>query len=361
MSELELIVGGRRYGGWRSIRVTRSIESICGQFDVEAADRWADQEEPWPIVEEDPCRVEIDGEVVIDGYVDKRRPRLSGNALSLSYDGRDRAGALVDCSALLKQWSFKGATVLDIARKVCEPFAIPVSIQPGLTLPKAQKKQVVTPGDSPFEIMHVAAKAAEVLIVSDAKGGIVITRAGSKRAPTALVQGENVLEAEIDYDATERFSRYIVATQTGGESYFTSAADVESVTKIFAEATDVGVRRKNRVLIIRPETGLTKEYARRRGDWEARVRAARAETATVTVIGWRQPGGELWPLNALVSVRIPRIGINGVMLISEVTHVLGSGGKKTALRLVRPDAFTPEPQAKVGSTGRWKEIADGGL
>lgn len=357
MPNLDLIVGGRRYGGWKSIRVTRSIESISGSFDVQAADRWADQEIPWPIAPEDPCRVEIDGEVVIDGTVEKRRNKLGGD---VSYSGYDRSQALVACSALLKQWSFTGANVLDIARKVCDPFGIPVSVQPGLRVPpKPPRKQVVTPGDTPFEIMHTAAKAAEVLIVSDGKGGIVITRAGASRAPTALVQGENVFDAEWEYDGADRFHKYIVATQIAGESYFATAGDVESVTKVFAQATDVGVRRTERALIIRPETGLTTEYARRRADWEARVRAAKAASGTVTVLGWRQPSGELWPLNALVSVRIPRIGVDGDLLISEVTHSLGDGGKKTELRLVRPDAFAPEPTATVGPSGAWPELAHG--
>lgn len=355
MPSLELVVNGKRYGGWKNIRVTRSMESISGSFEVEAADRWADQEEPWPIVREDACRVEIDGETVIEGNVDKPHLRLGQPT---SYSGRDRAAELVDCSALLKHWSFTGKSVVDIAKTVCEPFGIAVSVQAGLKLPKPQKKQVVTPGDSPFEIIHSAAKAAEVLAVSDGKGGIIITRAGARRAATPLVQGENVLDADFELDASERFYRYIVVGQTGGASA-TTEGDVESVTKIYAEAIDQGVRRKERVLIIRSETGLNIADARRRADWEARVRAARSESASITVIGWRQPGGDLWPLNALVDVRVPRIGIDGQMLISENEFTQGDGGKKTRLRLVRSDAFTPEPQARVSGTTAWPKQLSG--
>lgn len=360
MADLELIVQGRRYGGWKSIQVVRSIESISGKFSLEASDRWADQDIPWPIREEDPCRVEIDGEVVIDGYVEKRRQGLA--SLGLSYTGTDRSAALVQCSAILNHWSFSGATVLEVAKKVCAPFDIHVSLQAGLKLPKPDKKQVANPGDTPFEIMHTAAKSAEVLLVSDGRGGIVITRAGARRVATPLVQGGDILlDADVEYDATDRFHKYIVATQSSSESYFSSAADVESVTKIFATAIDSGVRRDNRVLLIRPETGLTKAYAQRRADWEARVRAARAETVSVVVLGWHEPGGSLWPVNALVTIRVPRIGINGEMLITEAEHTVDDQGQITKLKLVRPDAFTPEPNAVVGGTGAWKELKDGGL
>ena len=136
MAELRLSVGGRQYGGWKAIQVIRSIETLAGSFDLDVSDRWGGQDVPWPIVEEDECRVEIDGVTVIDGYVDRRRLAISADQRSLGYSGRDRAAALVDCSALLDKWTFRNASVLEVARKVAEPFGIQVSLQAGLVLPK---------------------------------------------------------------------------------------------------------------------------------------------------------------------------------------------------------------------------------
>lgn len=356
MSELLLLVGGRRYSGWKSVRVTRSIESLAGSFELEVSDRWGEQDEPWPIVEEDACRVEIDGAVVIDGYIDRRSLQLSGTSRSLSYAGRDRAAALVDSSAILDKWTFRNATVLDVARKVAEPFGVRVSLQAGVTLPKPQRKLVVNPGDSPYEAIRRAAAASGILAVSDGAGGILLARSGTARAQTPLLEGQNVLAASVDYDASERFSRYVVATQVAGTDQAAGPA-----TRIRAEATDQAIRRTNRVLLVQPEAGVTTDYARQRADWEARIRAARAETVTVVVQGWRQARAGLWPLNALVMVRVPGIGVDGIMLTSEVEHSISEGGEVTQLRLVRPDAFTPEPEAivKVSSGGAWKELRAG--
>src|SRR5678816_3671648 len=132
MPDLFLIVGGHRYHGWKSIRVTRSIESIAGSFALEVSDRWGEQNEPWPILEEDACRVEIVSgsvtTVVIDGYIDKRSLSIAGATLSLSYSGRDRAAALVDCSAIVsggataeKKWVFHNIDVVEFARAVAPP------------------------------------------------------------------------------------------------------------------------------------------------------------------------------------------------------------------------------------------------
>jgi prophage tail gpP-like protein len=356
MAELILLVGGRRYGGWKSVRVVRSIESLAGSFDLQVSDRWGGQDGPWPIAEEDACRVEIDGTPVIDGFVDRRSIALSSTSRSLSYSGRDRAAALVDSSALLEHWTFRNATILDVARKVAEPFSIKVSLQAGVVLPKPQRKLVVHPGESAYDAIRRAAAASGVLVVSDGAGGIVITRAGTDRVATPLVEGQNVLAASVDYDATERFSLYVFVTQVAGTDNAAGPA-----TRIRAEASDVGIRRTDRVLLIRPEAGVTTDYARQRADWEARIRAARAETVSITVLGWTQPRGGLWPLNARVKVKVPGIGVAGEMLIAQVEHSLSDAGETTQFRLVRPDAFTPEPAAVVSKTGAWKELAGGAL
>jgi prophage tail gpP-like protein len=354
MSDVDLIVGGRRYGGWKSVRVQRSIENLAGSFELEVTDRWAGQDEAWPIGEEDPCRVEIKGETVIDGYVDRRSISLAGDERRLSYSGRDRAAVLADCSADLDRWTFRNASVVDVARKVCQPFGITVSVQAGLSLPKPPRKLVVSPGETALSAITKAAEPSGVLLVSDGAGGLLITRAGTARA-APLVLGQNILSASADFDSGERFSVYAVVTQVGGTDEASGGA-----TRVRARATDQGVRRTERTLIIRPEAGVTSDYARQRADWEARVRAARAEAVTITVIGWEQPGGSIWPVNALTRVRASAVGVDGDLLISGVTFSISDGGERTELRLVRPDAFTPEPQAVVKpASGAWKELAGG--
>jgi prophage tail gpP-like protein len=363
--ELDLVVGGRKYNGWKSIRVTRSIESMSGSFALEVSDRWANQEVPWPIAEWDACRVQIDGETVIDGYIGKRGQSLSESARGLSYTGRDRAGQLVDCSARLPKWTYRNVTLEEFARTLAAPFDVTVSVQPGLVL-KRQAKIVVNPGDSPFKMIQDNTSTDGVIVVSDGAGGIVITRSGTDRA-FPLLQGKNVKAADIEYNGDERFHRYVVMTQIAGTDQVFGNG-----TRIHAEAIDEGVKLASRVLVIRPEKGYDRADAQRRADWEARIRAAKAETGNVTVQGWRQssqPGGlagsrrgELWRPNMITYVRIPSIGIDGDMLISQVDYAVDdAGGQVTMMRVIRPDAFTPEPKAtvKTGDGGLWKEIAGG--
>lgn len=360
-----LVVNGRRYSGWKSIQVTRTIEGLVGSFSLDVSDRWG-PDDPWPIVEGDACQVIIGADIVISGYIDKRKFRSGKDSRVLSYTGRDAAQDLVDCSLLVPdtstkghKWTYRNLDVSQFVTAVASPHGIRVSVQPGLVL-KKDPLLVAHPGETGFEAVKRAAGSSSVLVVSDGLGGILITGPAASGSPLAdsLVEGVNILEAEVDYDATDRFAKYLISSQPpGSDEAFGESLQVQ------AEATDADVARKNRVLLIRPEKGYDNAGARRRADWEARIRAAKAAQVVVTVQGWRQTTRALWTVNTRVNVSAARmIGVDGIMLISEVTFSIGEGGTTTQIHLVRPDAFTPEPQvAEVSGEGAWKELAKGAL
>lgn len=380
--DVTLVVNGKRYSGWKSVRITRSIESLAGSFALEVSDRWDGQTDPWPIADEDACRVEIEDalghrDVVIDGFVDIADIDADESSRGLQYSGKDAASAFVECSAANQgasvtakagaggdidptkhsseavKWTYTNIDIVGFVTALAKPFGLPVSVQPGLTFQRASKL-VVHPGDTPFETVKRVAEQVGALLVSDGAGGILITRAGNARA-ASLIEGFNIKRIKRRSDSTNRFRRYIVATQIPA----TDEAFGEAVN-IQAEALDLDVKRANRTILIRPDKGYSTADARRRADWEARIRAARSQTISCTVQGWRQPNGVLWPLNALTRVTAPKAaGVDGEMLISQVEYTIGGDGRLTTLNLVRPDAFTPEPTATVSGEGAWDELRKG--
>jgi prophage tail gpP-like protein len=320
--------------------VTRGIEAVAGSFELEVSDRWANQAKPWPIFEEDECSLEINGVPVITGHVDHRNPAYGPAEHRLAVAGRDRTGALVDCSADLKTWEFRGVPLLTLARRLAEPFGIPVTVQPGLAISQPVAKLTVDPGDSCFDAIELACRMVGVLPVSDGAGGLRLTRAGETRCVTELVQGENILAASADYDASGRFARYVVTGQHAGSDDLFG----ELAARVKAEARDENVRRRDRVLLVRPGSNATQGNAKQRAAWEATVRAARSRRVRVAIRGWQQSDGKLWPVNALVRLRSPFLGIDDDLLIAEATYSLTeSGGTTTELSLVPASAFEPEP------------------
>lgn len=354
--DVVLQVNGRAYGGWKSIRVTCGIETVAGGFELAVTDKWAGQSLPWPIAEEDECKLLLGGAVVITGYVDRVARSLGREDMSLTVSGRDKTGALVDCSAFLDKWEFRRVPLLTLAKRVADPFGISVSLQSGITLPDPPAKLSVDPGDSAFDVIERACRTAGLLPVSDGVGGLVLTRAGTTRTKTALVQGENILAASSDFDATGRFSRYHVLGQHQGTDEISGV----QAAAIKGSASDANVRRTERVLVVRPEGNVTLAQAKRRAEWEATVRAARGDSVSVTVQGWRQGDGSRWPVNSVVHVQCPAIRVDGDLLITQAVYSLDESGTTTELTLKRPDAFQPEPVVATGSGNNyWKEIVKG--
>jgi prophage tail gpP-like protein len=354
MPDLVLTVNGLQFSGWKTARITRSLEAIAGGFELSVSDRWREGQEPWQIFPEDICTLTLAGQRVISGYVDRQTPAYSAGEHSLSVAGRDKTAALVDCSALGPPWEYLSTPALTILQRLAEPFGVTVALQSGLTLSRLPEKVTINPGDSAFSVMETICRKLGVLAVSDGAGGVLILRPGSTCAATALVEGENILSASGTFDASGRYRRYVVLGQSQGTDQYTG----ESAAAVRGEATDAAVLRGSRVLVVRAEGNVTAALARQRAEWEAAVRAARGDTGTISVQGWTQGDGTLWPLGAVVEVRSPRLGVDGEMLITETVFEVGEGGTTTQLTLRRPDAYLPESVAPRGDQ-QWEEIRRG--
>jgi prophage tail gpP-like protein len=352
--DVRLRVNGRDYAGWKSATVERSIEALAGGFHLEVSERWGPGE-PWPIVKEDECAVLLEGEQVISGHVSKINLAISAEDRSVAIEGKDRAAGLVQCSALLDTWEFKNIPLLGFAKKLLDPYGISVSLAPGVS-PAPLSKISVDPGDSAFEALERACRMSALLAVSDGNGGVTLMRPGPRATTTELVQGRNILSGSSSFDAEEQFRTYSVLGQhAGSDEHSGKRASVK------ASATDMSVRRGERTLLVRAEGNATTAQAKTRAEWEATTRFARADEATITVQGWTQDSGALWPVNALVRVRAPGLRMNGFLLITRTRFSLDESGFRTELSLKPPNAFLPEPVIPENPTpaNYWKEIQNG--
>jgi len=359
-----LSVAGKNYGGWQTVRITRSIEALAGSFSIALTEQWAGQSKPWPIADDAECSVMIDGLTVITGFVDRTRPGFTLNSRSISVEGRDRSGDVVDCSAQLDKWSFSNVNVLETARKICAPYGVNVSLQPGLVVPAVTvpKKHAIDPGDSAADALQKLLAPAGLLAVADGNGGLVLSRAGSQQLLTTLVEGENVKEAQGSFDVSSRFRTYEVMGSHKGRDDLSGA----TAAGVRGTATDMNAR-TGRTLIVRPDTNMTAALAKDRAEWEASTRAARGESVAVKVQGWAPVSDALfhpvWPMNWLVRAKLPSCRVNGLGLIAGVSLSHDDKeGTVTTLDLRNPDAFAPDPTiARAGAGGNhyWREIVRG--
>lgn len=361
--QVALVINGREYRGWTEVGVTRAMDAIAGAFQIGLVERWggdgrvAAQATPWPILNGDRCQVKFGEDTVIDGYVDQFRPSFGATDHRIEIQGRDKTCDLVDCSAFHQPDQWSNLDLLQIAQILCKPFGVSVraAVDVGAKFPTIKLQQ----GETVFAALDRLARFRKILLAPDAAGGVVLTRAGTERAATRLVQGVNILSATGNLDTSQRFSRYIVK----GQSVQSFTLDGEVETHAEAQTTDSGVGRY-RPLVVMAESGADNAAARERAIWEANVRLGRSASAEVVVAGWRQGGtGRLWAPNQRVMVVAPWLRMEGEMLIRQVTYTRRqSEGTRCSLALVSPQAFSPEPpdkdkEKRQSSSGRniWRE------
>lgn len=355
--EVALLVDGRRYRGWTSMGVSRAMDACAGTFSLAHTDRWYGQDKPVPIIEGNEAEILLDGETVITGYVDLFRTSFDATNHTLNVQGRDKTGDLADCSAVHDPDEWRGVTVLQLANILCRPFGVTVRAE--VDVGEAFAVAKVQQGETVLETIARHCKQRMLLVMPDTGGGLLITRAGARRAETSLVQGVNIKSASGTRDLSQRFSRYTVRAQAG----WSADTDGTEEAHIEARASDPGVSR-HRPLLLLAETGGTTKAAQDRATWEANTRLGRANEIEVTVVGWRQKlGGALWTPNLLVPVESSWLRMTGGdMLVREVTFGRDlSGGTVTRLALVSPQAYAPEPPTAKSSTGtdnQWAEALD---
>jgi prophage tail gpP-like protein len=285
------------------------------------------------------CELTIADDKIIAGYVDSVSPALAKDSTSIAVAGRDKTADLIDCSVEYSKGEIAGATLTRLAQLLCAPFGVsvvaPSSTGAVIDIFKIQQ------GETVFEALDRAAKKRGYLLTTDGLGSLVITRPGTQRATTRLEQGINILSGSAVFDFKNRFSKYTVKGQDFG---WNKEVDPAFAYKTIATATDPSVKR-HRPLVIQSEQLTNLNDAKQRVNWEASVRAARASKFNIVVQGWRQGDGSLWRPNQLVLCRADRIGLNGEMLITDVSYTLGSDtGSTTTLALERKDAYAPEPE-----------------
>jgi prophage tail gpP-like protein len=357
LSELMLRINGVNYYGWESVKIVRGIESIAGAFELSITDRWSRRMQDWPIKKEDRCTISYGSQTIFNGFVENKEQSFSANSNTISVSGRDEASSLIDCSVQIganNKLEYTNINLFNFVQKLCSPFGIAVQGS-GDALTVKIKKIAIDPGSTVFSAIEKACRPLGFLPVSSGTGTVILSRAGTEKLQTALVENQNILSGSSTEGATDRFYTYKVIGQHQGNDSFSGL----EACSISATATDANVRRSDRVLVVLAEGGVTSLLAKKRAEWEATVRAARGFNVTIEVQGWTQKNGDLWPINKLVRVISPSLGVDSDMLISETTFSLNESGSKTQFKLVLPDSFIPQPEVPVNISSAFSALVGG--
>lgn len=332
MNRVELQVNGQAYAKWAKVSIGLALGQLAGDINVDFAPP-ASGAPGVSLKRGDRCNVVAYGERLFPAFVRTMRIKQSNGsakALSTTCD-------LVDCAAIHKGGSWKGQTLLQIAKDLCDPFAI--AVRSDVDLGQAFGRFALQDSETVHEALERGARMRGVIMVTAPDGALVFTRAASKPIRTVIERGVNLVDGELVDSDEERFSHYTVKSQSSGSDSWSG----KSAAGAKGETDDPQVKRY-RPLIVHAEQGEQgSKQLTTRALWERNVRFGKSLTYKATMVGWRHEQG-LWTQNTLVPVVDPYLGVDDNLLVVRAQLTYGNdAGEVVELDLTRREAFDVEP------------------
>lgn len=336
--EVTLTIGGQAISGWTDIRITQGVERLPSDFSVGLTERYPGALAQVVTNPGAPCVVEVGQDVVITGYVDRFVPSLSAEQHSITVTGRSKCQDLVDCAAEWPGGQISGADAVGIAKKLagvyginvqCDVQGLPVIPQFNLML-----------GESAFEIIERIARYSALLAYDLPTGDLQLSQVGTVRAASGFVEGQNVLDAAVEYSADQRYSSYQVFLQA-----VDVLTDLGDGGNLVYTINDPNVQRHRGLILIAEAGGGGTQISQQRALWEMARRAGHSRVVRLTCDSWRDSAGNLWRPNTVAAIKLPTLKLTANdFVIGQVTFQRNEGRGTTAeLMLMSPDAFRPEP------------------
>lgn len=342
-----LIIDGQRWDIWKEMSLSRSIERMGGSFAARLAKKPDDGFLVDVVRPGLPIQIEIDGNTVLDGYIDEVAHSYNADDAEIAIGGRDKTGDLVDCAATVDgPFEFNNIKLESMIEKVLKPFGIPLIVDVDTGAPF--RRLAIQPGETAFSFIDRICRYRAVLPVSNGIGGLVLVKPSNEKSPGRLVYGQNILKGDVRLNCTERFNLYVLKGQAEGFDESTG----EEVAANEGRATDDLVRRYRPTVITAESQGYN-QTLQERAEWQRNTNHARGNTASYDVQGWyASPESKaLWKPNTLVMVSDAPRSINREMLIVSMTMMRGSGGTITTLELAVPEAYELVAEVEPESSG----------
>lgn len=355
---ITLFVSGQMLTQFSKVDVEKSLDDFTGKFsfDVVDSDQFdIEKSDQFPIRVGEECKIYIDNELVISGFIDAISGDYSANSHMLHVVGRDKTSDLVDShvggdinfssnitleQVIKKTLSNLGITTLAVKNLVpdLKPFS-----QEDLDIVAAQ------PAKTAFEFIENYARKKQVMLTTDNTGTISIVRNSDQILEGKLINEfnniqNNILSATFNYDNSKRYNKYIIRSQQNpvpllfnGKpvSDSTTATDMSNQS---GEATDNDIR-SGRVFQKISESSSTKDQLKDRATWEGNIRRSRALVYSPMVQGFRI-NDVLWETNRLIQVSDFFAKIDSLMLVNKVKFSLSlNSGSTTTLELVEKDSY----------------------
>lgn len=318
---ITLVVDGYALQGFQSVEIQKSMQNGAMSFSMTAsAASWS----PQAMALRNGQQVEIYsspvdstgfggggglGDLIVTGAVDEYNAEYDGDGRTVTLSGRSKGRDAIDCHPIKHQTGLvRNKTLLAAAQEFDEfgtNWSTDQQLQPIDTIQRRPEEPL-------FDTIERYARRGGFMLPAQPDGGIMITRAGTKRHSGALVLGQSPVEKmSVKITTTQKRSPVVVRGQRRSGT---------GSTNLRQEYQDSGDDDGSyRPALIIAEGDHTDQDLQTRAKWERLRMAAYGIRIGATTSCWRDDGGMIWTPGYLMAIENDPEGVDGDFTLSTVT------------------------------------------
>ena len=341
-STVTLLINGKTHGQWTNYDIVSDLLTPADDFSVTLG-RPVDAK-PDTVRAGDKVEVRVGGDTVLSGRIDRVQTVTEKGGKTLTIQGRDDAGVLLDCSAPL--FNAQDMDLNQIIEKIVKPLGLAKIRIDAAKTDKTHKVQI-EPGSRAWDALLEYAEANGLWPWLEPDGTLVVGGPDYTAAPVAELvlrangQNNNIKRLEVNRDMAARYSEVTVLAQSHSGK-----------NNIKATAKDESVKLHRPLIVTEPDIDSQAQAQRKA---KKRLADSRLEglTITATVQGHRTDDGTLWQPGQRINVLSEPDGIDAVYFLMARTFTGGRGQPtETVLTLKEDGAWVLDadpPKKKQGA------------
>ena len=342
---ITLLINGKTHGQWTDYDIVSDLLTPADDFSVTLG-RPVDAK-PDAVQPGDKVVVRVGGDTVLSGRIDRVQTITEKGGKTLTIQGRDDAGVLLDCSAPL--FNAQEMDLNQIIEKIVKPLGLSKIRIDAAQTDKTHKVQI-EPGSRAWDALAQYAEANGLWPWLEPDGTLVVGGPDYSAAPVAELvlrlngQNNNIKRLDVSRDMASRYSEVTVLGQSHSGKH-----------NIKATAKDEAVKLHRPLIVVEADIDSQAQAERKA---KKRLADSRLEglTITATVQGHRTDKGMLWQPGRRINVLSEPDGLDAVYFLMARTFTGGRGRPtETVLTLKEDGAWVLDadpPKAKGGTAAK---------
>lgn len=331
-----LEVNNALFTNWTTVRVEQRYGQPFPIFQFECS-----EESPVPLKVDaaqfapgDIVRVFIGGVPAVFGYITERHVGYDGRQHGVRLVGTGETSDLTNSMVPLEKLNgHDGKSWLQLSRDISAHLNI--RITPVGAVDNAPFKNIqIQPGEVIMNVIERYARMRDIVVGSDAMGGLLGLGLDDAVSRGELIEGYNILRANCVIRDDRVYKKYLCIGQADGSD----AAHGDSQNKQVA-STD-GTSTRNRISITLADIADTLHGVRQRVEMEKVFCEGSKIEAQITVQGWfkdNNRSNDVWKAGECYTVTSPSLFLNSKLLACNgcIYEQSDGGGTTTTLQMVK--------------------------